>query len=265
MKKVRSHNGAAYVYQVHASHQDALENAIKGILSPVGDKVILSGCVTAATGGGNYSVSEGWVSWGGELYFMAAHSFFNPIPNPMILYKTVSQTNYPELSADGLSRVMVEQTDVKIKGAAAPLAGEVLWSDFSRYAKVLQDFTKNNQPAWRTVPANGTAEADKFLAPAVTGTISQLQYKLTYDNILCLRGHFRLGQVGVSEAVIFTLPVGYRPDRAFTCRALIADSMSQHFDSKIMIATDGTVTLDFAGINSSDFEYTIESMVCIPL
>src|ERR1019366_2101359 len=130
MKKVNIATGGSPVIGDYTLQlQDAIADALKGITSAYGN-CIISGCVVALISGTNYSVSEGWLMWNGEVFHLPAQSLSNPLAYPIVVFKTTSTIPNPIAYADGLTKDLVVITEVNFKAAAAALTGEALLSNF---------------------------------------------------------------------------------------------------------------------------------------
>lgn len=212
--------------------QDALIEAIKGLGSPYGNS-ILSGCVIINTGGTNYSVTEGWIIWDGEVYHVPAHTFVSTDITQDVFYKSLTTIPNPVLYLDGTSHNLVNVTEAKIQQDAAPGVDELSVSSFSI---VDQNFIT----AWTAVTfASGFGGTLKYRK---RGNSLQLQGYISA--ISGLSG-------GLTGALATTLPSGFRPTTAMG-GAMAFQNSTTIYAGWYYLALDGTLTVGlYSGQNLS--------------
>ncbi len=110
--------------------QDGLKEAIAGLASNMPD-AILSGCILTNTGGTNYSISSGFLKWGGVIYRVPGQAFTIAGGHQAIAYKVSNPTNVPVEYLDGSLPVMADDVVVYFKGAAVAGPGEKGHSAFN--------------------------------------------------------------------------------------------------------------------------------------
>ena len=176
MKKVNIATGGSPVIGDYTLQlQDAIADALKGITSAYGN-CIISGCVVALISGTNYSVSEGWLMWNGEVFHLPAQSLSNPLAYPIVVFKTTSTIPNPIAYADGLTKDLVVITEVNFKAAAAALTGEALLSNFGVEA-----------PTWKNNWIPIGCHVSYFTYTGITAPA--MEYKiLESGNEICIRG-----------------------------------------------------------------------------
>ncbi len=132
MKKLNITTGGFPVLGEYLLHlQSGVIEAIKGLASNLPDGSILSGCAITNSGGTNFTCSEGFIKWKGEIFHVPTHSLVIAGANVAVAYIVPTNTAVPVEYQNGELPAITINYEVKFKGASAAGAGEILFSNLT--------------------------------------------------------------------------------------------------------------------------------------
>jgi hypothetical protein len=193
--------------------QDASADALKQLLTAfndANDTVILSGCVVSYTSSNTIiNITAGFISYKGEVCPVDAGSFtvagtipgFKPlaisIPPSAVVYENLISKDVHTLKGCLFVDITSEAESVAL-------------SLVKRIEEVIQKKIEA-VGEWRTVPLNGSSEADKYTAnytqPSSIYTFAKYR---KHGNKVEFYGAFQFSTM-VEASTVWTLPVGSRP------------------------------------------------------
>lgn len=194
--------------------RDAIKGILSGFLTTGVDNFIVYGCeVTTNIIGGNteYTVSEGYIFYEGEIFYVAAHvlteaTSFIPYWGTKIYYDPTGNKTFQDLN----SHDTYQKREMELLAAAAPPSGYMPLA-----AAKLEDQIKLlaglDVDTWHTVGDTGEPVYNDNWAGVTGEGKRELRFKKTPTNQVHIEGACLNSSPTTNPTKIFTLPTGYRP------------------------------------------------------
>jgi hypothetical protein len=262
---------------------EAYRDGLKGVLSAFGALAItdgfkISGC-GVTVGGGNYTWTDGYIALNGEVLKVDAGSVPYPAGGNILTWDVVSTFDAAGLEQfeDGVSRDTYEVR----KGALIEVPTTPTYMSFDALSLkdivfdwiisdnvigglntfVIQAISAQGiyaliaQEAWSYIDAPGKPAFENSWVNAL-GVTRKAAYRKNTIGMVSLSGIVaNIGYPGSGSAVIFTLPVGYRPTEAriFACsnstNDLKAITVNSNGQVSIQSSLSGDQYVDLNGIH----------------
>lgn len=222
---------------------NALENAFKGLLSPFGvtDQYafILSGC-NRSVASGTVTIAEGFISIGGEICYVPAHSYSEPSPGNYE-YWVINETNDSSGNKEFQSGINYDTYKVrvgKISVSNSVPAGHVEYVN-------TQDISDRIRSIINTGDWLFLGDDDDFYGTPGSTPVAERRYAFkTIEGFIHLRGGKVLDDITIpTDVTIDTLPVGYRPPVQINLTHVIWLSTTTARFCKLAIKTNGDIVL----------------------
>lgn len=236
--------GFPLTQEVWEHAHNGIAEAFKGVMSAYGiddsEAVILSGCERSVSLG-NVTVTEGYVSIGGEVCYFPEQVFAEPsAPNDLewfamnVSYDPAGNVAF-ETSGNHNTREI--RTGVVSTGDTIP-SGHTAYSDAKRLFELIRSGV--DLAEWKTF---ADYHNDTFYGPGNTPTSEFRKYLKDIDGFVHLKGMFLQDGASLTDVIMCQLPVGFRPIEDMLYGGVhIIDHTTAYF-FKVKIKTNGDVVL----------------------
>jgi hypothetical protein len=219
-------------------------SGFKGLMSTFGvddqNTIILSGCERSLVSS-TVSITEGYVSIGGEVCYVAAHSYPEPAVGEYeywVINVTFDPTGLKSFE-DSSSHETYEIRVGKIAVSNVVPAGHTVYSDAKTLAECIRIAVNNKN--WISF---SSPNSDDFYGPGATPSSAVRRYFKDIDGFVHLRGEFYLDDISVAtNTTIGNLPVGFRPFYETVYSITMYSTVSASSFFKLKIQTNGDVVL----------------------
>lgn len=215
-----------------------------------GTVLVLSGCVATPDGGGDVNVSGGWLMINDELVYWTAST----IPDSGGTFQIPAfevDTDYDaagnEEYEDGNTHDTYQRTFANVGHTAGSYTQAQYMAYFNDLPRLQNYFEDKIMQAWQTPTVHASASTPSAAFSPSGNT--PVKYRKTGWNRIELTGDFSFPSASGSGLVLFTLPVGYRPDARRYFKMLLAglttaQDDANNFYSKLEIRTNGDVMIN---------------------
>ena len=246
MNKIETgiNGGFPLTQEVWAHTHDGIADAFKGLVSAYGvddsNAVILSGCERSVSLG-DVTITEGYVSIGGEVCYFPEQVFTEPVAPDDLEYFEIN-TSYVaagnvafETSGNHDTR---EVRTAKVTAASSVPVGHTAYSDAKRLFELIREGVDIS--VWNTF---ADYHNDIFYGPGNTPASEFRKYLKDIDGFVHLKGMYLQDGASATDVTMCQLPVGFRPieDMLYGGVHIIDHTTAYYF--KVKIKTNGDVML----------------------
>ncbi len=228
--------------------------AFKGVLSAFGvtaqETFIFSGCDRSVSGG-LVTITEGYVSIGGEPCHVSEHTYPEPTGNfEYWVIDTSTDASGTKVFQNTTVNETYEVREGKIAIGASVPPGNTSYAD----TPTIHELIHSNLPteSWQTLLSQ------TITLPTLLNGNYSIQYRKDLSGFVHMTGKYHTGEdpgSGVVNILIATLPVGHRPAITKTFNIVVINT-STTGDNVIEIGSNGEVRVKFYNsgfVNLLDF------------